>query len=154
MLPAPLAVKLTSPSVGPPRTSEDTSAPDSGYGPNTRLLVSPQMGDDDSAESTQRLLSPSPFDNQFRQSISSRPASMLETMSHRPSSSHYPDNVEYDEASRVGRGIQLTDTGPVIPFSDGVRRVPRSQGKSQNRYSRSSFTLPPGAAPPQPNGGQ
>jgi len=164
MLPAPLAVSnnraltSSSPSVGPSRTSEDAPTPDSGYGPNTRPLVSPQMGDADSAESTQRLLPPSPLDIQFRQSMPPQPVSMLENMSYRPSSSLYPDSgtsTEYDEALRAGRGIQLTDGGPV-PFSDGVRRVPRSQGKSQNRYSRSSFPLPLplGAAPPQPNGGQ
>ncbi|KAJ6500622.1 glycosyltransferase family 2 protein [Mycena sanguinolenta] len=58
-----------------------------------------------------------------------------------------------------GRGIQLTDSGPV-PGPEGVRRVarnarrPTSQVPPQpNRYSRGSmspaFSLPPGAAPPQ-----
>ncbi|KAF7359215.1 Glycosyltransferase family 2 protein [Mycena sanguinolenta] len=67
-----------------------------------------------------------------------------------------------------GRGVQLTDSGPV-PGPEGVRRVARNsrrtsqvgaggQGMQQqplpNRYSRGSmspaFSLPPGAAPPQP----
>jgi chitin synthase len=59
------------------------------------------------------------------------------------------------------RGVSLSDNGPV-PGPDGVRRVSRpparrtSQPPQQNRYSRTTSlyaTLPPGAAPPQPNGG-
>jgi chitin synthase len=59
------------------------------------------------------------------------------------------------------RGISLSDNGPV-PAPDGVRRVSRpatrrtSQAPQQNRYSRSASiygSLPPGAAPPNPNGG-
>lgn len=59
------------------------------------------------------------------------------------------------------RGISLSDNGPV-PGPDGVRRVSRpasrrmSQPPPQNRYSRSASlyaNLPPGAAPPIPNGG-
>lgn len=57
-------------------------------------------------------------------------------------------------------GVRLTDSGPV-PGPEGVRRVsrqgrrPTSQAPQQNRYSRSStvFSLPPGAAPPQPYSG-
>ncbi|KIK71495.1 glycosyltransferase family 2 protein [Collybiopsis luxurians FD-317 M1] len=56
-----------------------------------------------------------------------------------------------------GTGVRLTDDGPV-PGPDGVRRIARQGGRrpqSQNRYSRSStaFSLPPGAAPPQPGYG-
>ncbi|KAH9081758.1 glycosyltransferase family 2 protein [Lactarius deliciosus] len=61
------------------------------------------------------------------------------------------------------RGISLSDKGPVPP-EGGVRRVsrppqrrPTSQTPQQNRYSRPSSiyaTLPPGAAPPNPNNGQ
>ncbi|KAE9388614.1 hypothetical protein BT96DRAFT_947489 [Gymnopus androsaceus JB14] len=52
-------------------------------------------------------------------------------------------------------GVRLTDGGPVPSAEGGVRRVTRPSGRrpqSQNRYSRSStaFSLPPGAAPPQP----
>lgn len=57
--------------------------------------------------------------------------------------------------SNTASGVRLTDGGPV-PGPEGVRRVSRPSGRrpqSQNRYSRSStaFSLPPGAAPPQPN---
>lgn len=60
--------------------------------------------------------------------------------------------------SRGGRGVRLTDSGPV-PGPEGVRRVsrpssrrPTSQAPPQNRYSRgSTYNLPPGAAPPQTN---
>ncbi|KAH9050558.1 glycosyltransferase family 2 protein [Lactarius hengduanensis] len=61
------------------------------------------------------------------------------------------------------RGVSLSDKGPVPP-EGGVRRVsrpparrPTSQTPQQNRYSRPSSiyaTLPPGAAPPNPNNGQ
>lgn len=58
------------------------------------------------------------------------------------------------------RGVSLSDNGPV-PGPDGVRRVSRpsrrtSQPPQQNRYSRTTSlyaSLPPGAAPPNPNGG-
>lgn len=59
-------------------------------------------------------------------------------------------------------GVRLMDSGPV-PGPEGVRRVsraaggrrPTSQTPQQNRYSRNSaaFSLPPGAAPPQPYSG-
>ena len=57
--------------------------------------------------------------------------------------------------TRRARGISLTDNGPV-PGPDGVRRVARKrqsqQSPPQNRYSRGSTYLPPGAAMPQPGG--
>ena len=56
---------------------------------------------------------------------------------------------------RRARGVSLTDNGPV-PGPDGVRRVARKrqsqQSPPQNRYSRGSTYLPPGAAMPQPGG--
>lgn len=60
---------------------------------------------------------------------------------------------------RQFRGVSLSDHGPV-PGPDGVRRVARPTARRptsqapQNRYSRSStaFSLPPGAAAPQPGG--
>jgi chitin synthase len=84
----------------------------------------------------------------------------------------YDDQVAYHEAEEppltpttqrgAGRGgVRLTDSGPV-PGPEGVRRVsrpssrrPTSQVPPQNRYSRpgSTYGLPPGAAPPQPNYG-
>lgn len=57
--------------------------------------------------------------------------------------------------SRRARGISLSDNGPV-PGPDGVRRVARKrqsqQSPPQNRYSRGSTYLPPGAGTPQPGG--
>lgn len=61
---------------------------------------------------------------------------------------------------RQSRGVSLSDNGPV-PGPDGVRRVARPTARRpasqapQNRYSRSStgFSLPPGAAAPQPGAG-
>lgn len=72
-----------------------------------------------------------------------------------PSSSPSPSG----RRSRA-RGVSLSDNGPV-PGPDGVRRVSRpsrrtSQPPQQNRYSRTTSvyaSLPPGAAPPSPNGG-
>ncbi|KAF8844203.1 glycosyltransferase family 2 protein [Paxillus ammoniavirescens] len=64
-------------------------------------------------------------------------------------------------SQRQGRGVSLSDNGPV-PGPEGVRRVarpsgrrPTSQTPPQNRYSRTStaYNLPPGAAPPQPGQG-
>ncbi|KAK7056158.1 glycosyltransferase family 2 protein [Favolaschia claudopus] len=88
--------------------------------------------------------------------------------------------VMYDEPEAAlpvqrppGRGVQLTDGGPVPSPEGGVRRVARQGGRrptsqapvgaggqgspqqqqpqQQNRYSRNStgWSLPPGAAPPQ-----
>lgn len=57
--------------------------------------------------------------------------------------------------TRRARGVSLTDNGPV-PGPDGVRRVARKrqsqQSPPQNRYSRGSAYLPPGAAMPQQGG--
>jgi chitin synthase len=90
---------------------------------------------------------------------------------------------EPEEASPVrggggGRGVRLTDSGPVPGPEGGVRRVARpsarrptsqvpvgaggqgmpqqQQAQQPNRYSRNSmgFSLPPGAAPPQSGYGQ
>jgi len=67
-------------------------------------------------------------------------------------------------SARQSRGVSLADNGPVPP-PDGVRRVARPtsrrptsqtpQNQNQNRYSRTStaFSLPPGAAAPQPGSG-
>ncbi|KAJ7820205.1 glycosyltransferase family 2 protein [Mycena leptocephala] len=63
---------------------------------------------------------------------------------------------------RGGRGVSLTDSGPVPGPEGGVRRVARQSARRptsqvpQNRYSRNSmgFSLPPGAAPPQSGYGQ
>lgn len=162
MLPAPLALSnraLTpsSSSAGVSRSSEESE-----NAPNARTVSTPQMGEvyPEGSESGQRLLTAvSPFDNQFR---STSPRSS-QYDNHRPlSSPMFTDNgtsrLEYDDSSR-SRGVQLTDNGP-LSGNDRVRRVSRSQGRrasqtpNQNRYSRSSavYSLPPGAAPPQPGG--
>jgi len=166
MLPAPLAVNSraatsSSSSVGVSRSSEDNYASDSGYSPNTRLPPTPLTGDGyaESNESGQRLLG-SPFDQQVGRSTPPRSVSTYDNVAARTQSISPFDNngtsTEHVDGPRFNRGVQLTDTGPVA--SDGVRRVSRSQGRPaslQNRYSRNSgaFNLPPGAAPPQPNGG-
>ena len=73
-----------------------------------------------------------------------------------------PVSVTAPGRNQQGRGISLSDNGPV-PGPGGVRRVSRPISKAsrptsttppnQNRYSRgSSYNLPPGAAPPQAGG--
>lgn len=174
MLPAPLSVNRalgsSASSVGVSRSSEDNYASDAS---NQRLISSPQPESyADSSESSQRLLSPvSPYDHRFGRPISSPsiPSSVFDaqnpfrsqTTSPTSYDDHQPFNTDFDDGGRGGRGVRLTDSGPV-PGPDGVRRIsrptgrrPSSQTPTQNRYSRSStaFSLPPGAAPPQPNFG-
>ncbi|KAF8079227.1 glycosyltransferase family 2 protein [Lyophyllum atratum] len=186
MLPAPLAVNRpgmsSSSTVGMSRSSEDAYVSDSGSNPYQRLIPSPHSADHDSSESsgtiatpTQRLISPtsnadfpriqqmSPDPhNPFRPVVTS-PVSYDD-----PSQPYSPDYSEDSgpNANRMssGRGVRLTDSGPV-PGPEGVRRVSRPTGRrptsqapqatNPNRYSRNStaFTLPPGAAPPQPGWG-
>lgn len=180
MLPAPLSVNRpmmsSTSTVGMSRTSEDNYLSDSGSGSHQRLIPSPHSLDQDSYESngTHRVMSPTNYesplprlppvntrripsppapDNPFRQTATS-PMSYDE--------SPYSPDFEDNNASRAAaRGVRLTDSGPV-PGPDGVRRVSRPSGRRpssqvppQNRYSRNStaYSLPPGAAPPQPNYG-
>jgi len=181
MLPAPLAVSNRGPvmssasSVGMSRSSEDNHYPsDNGSSTNLRLLSTPQSVDvypdtSDSSSANQRLLSPSsPYDPRFsRQAQVPSPQPPYLSDAQNPFRSQTTSPTSYDEQTpfvpdyddpRSGRGIQLSDGGPV-PGPEGVRRVsrptgrrPTSQAPTQNRYSRSStaFSLPPGAAPPQP----
>ncbi|KAF4622951.1 hypothetical protein D9613_002260 [Agrocybe pediades] len=179
MLPAPLAVSnnrgpvmSSASSVGMSRSSEDNHYPsENGSSSNLRLLSTPQSVDypetSDSSSANQRLLSPtSPYDPRFsRQAATPQPPYLSDaqnpfrsqTTSPTSYDEHTPFVPDYDDP-RGGRGIQLSDGGPV-PGPEGVRRVsrptgrrPTSQAPAQNRYSRSStaFNLPPGAAPPQP----
>lgn len=86
-------------------------------------------------------------------------------------SGHDHHSAEHDTGSSAShsplggqprvRGISLSDNGPV-PGPDGVRRISRPSARrtsatpQQNRYSRSASiyaSLPPGAAPPNPNNG-
>lgn len=173
MLPAPLSVNRplmsSASSAGVSRTSEENYNSDSGSGSNLRLIPSAQdtFAETPEPSSAQRLLSPtSPYDPRFsRQMPSPQP---LVGDSQNPFRSQTTSPMSYEETSALssdydgaGRGVRLKDSGPV-PGPEGVRRVsrptsrrPTSQGPSQNRYSRSStvFSLPPGAAPPQPNYG-
>ena len=180
MLPAPLAVNrpMTSStsSVGMSRSSEEhyNSNSDNGSGSNLRLISSPpEQYVDPSDSAAARLLSPSPYNspNFGRQQADPRRPSMTESQnpfrssttspSHEDHSMFTPDYDGPNSRSGGSRGVRLMDSGPV-PGPEGVRRVsrptgrrPTSQTPSQNRYSRSStvFSLPPGAAPPQPHFG-
>jgi len=175
MLPAPLSVNRqlmsSASSAGVSRTSDDNYNSDSGSGSNSRLTPSAQDTYVDTPEpsSAQRLLSPgSPYDPRFSRQIPSPQPLVGDSQSQNPFRSQTTSPTNYEESSALspdydgaGRGVRLKDGGPV-PGPDGVRRVsrptsrrPTSQGPSQNRYSRNSiaFTLPPGAAPPQPNYG-
>lgn len=66
---------------------------------------------------------------------------------------NYTPSPSSQSRARGSKGVSLMDTGPV-PGPDGVRRVSRKrqsqQSPPQNRYSRGSTYLPPGAASPQP----
>ena len=175
MLPAPLAVgravTSSASSVGMSRSSEEHYNSDNGSaGSNLRLTSSPTTAEhyvDSPDPSAARLLPPSPYNSQsFRQNSMPQPPSMIENpfRSSTTSNSHEDHSIftpDYDELSGRGgvggRGVRLMDSGPV-PGPEGVRRVsrprrPTSQTPTQNRYSRNSFNLPPGAAPPQQNFG-
>lgn len=71
-----------------------------------------------------------------------------------PPGNYTPSSSFQSQAHRT-KGVSLMDNGPV-PGPDGVRRVARKrqsqQSPPQNRYSRGSTYLPPGAAMPQPGG--
>ena len=66
---------------------------------------------------------------------------------------NYTPSPSSQSQTHKAKGISLMDNGPV-PGPDGVRRVARKrqsqQNPQQNRYSRGSTYLPPGAATPQP----
>jgi chitin synthase len=179
MLPAPLAANRpmmsSSSTVSGQRSSEDNNyLSDSASGSNQRLIPSPQSGDQDSYD-TQRLLSPQQYDfptSRVPHPINTRTAPP--PFEYRPlmtSPSGYdeiapvwnPMDYAAEDIRHNNRGISLTDSGPV-PGPEGVRRVARPSGRrptsqapapNVNRYSRNSgaYTLPPGAAPPQPHYG-
>lgn len=179
MLPAPLAVNrgpmssAASSTAGVSRSSEDVAYSDNGSGSNLRLVASPHSlehySDNDHSPGRRYTNTPPPPPPHDRPNTRS---SM--SMSHETSGSSNGGNPFYttttspqpyeesDEAYRAGgRGVRLTDSGPV-PGPEGVRRVarpagrrPTSQAPPQNRYSRNStvYSLPPGAAAPQTGGG-
>ena len=68
---------------------------------------------------------------------------------------NYTPSPSSQSQTHRNRGISLMDNGPV-PGPEGVRRVARKrqsqQSPPQNRYSRGSTYLPPGAASPRPGG--
>ncbi|KAG6815827.1 hypothetical protein H0H87_010971 [Tephrocybe sp. NHM501043] len=187
MLPAPLSVNRplmsSTSSVGMSRTSEDVSDSGSSAAHN-RLIPSPHhsySNDQVSIESggtssQQRLVSPiflnSPqpdAQNPFRATVTSPVSISYDEYPQQPWSPDYTSDeamspnagVNPNNRASYGRGVRLTDAGPV-PGPEGVRRVsrqarqrPNSQAPlpaaNTNRYSRNSqvFALPPGAAPPQ-----
>jgi len=181
LLPAPLSVNRPSPSPTSrlSRTSEDAGGLDSS---RQRLVNSPQSADDrlgyDTPDNSPSMLSSSrytsPASTEPKNSGTIRPPrSSVDTnpFTHSSSQRIMPeygrisptvDSEEYTSASPLSqshaqrvRGVSLTDNGPV-PGPDGVRRVARKrqsqQSPQQNRYSRGSTYLPPGAAMPQPGG--
>lgn len=191
MLPAPLAVNRhpmsSASSVGMSRSSEDNNySSDTASASNQRLVPSPQSISVDQYSDTYE--SPVPTGSRYESPVpraapgvrnSSLPPLPSQDSGSNPFNNrdYVTSPVSYEEpiyspesedsgpvgrSSRAGgRGVSLTDSGPV-PGPDGVRRVarpsgrrPSSQAPPQNRYSRNStaFSLPPGAAPPQPNYG-
>lgn len=165
-------------SVGVSRSSEENYLSDGASNSNQRLLSDQYSDSHDSSSSglQHRLAAPSPYldspvprgrsapsspklyppsppeGNPFRSSMSPPVTYETEAWS--------PDITEETGGGRYagGRGVQLMDAGP-IAGPEGVRRVGRQSRRTsqtpaspQNRYSRNSgtFTLPPGAAPPQP----
>lgn len=98
--------------------------------------------------------------NPFRGSTTS-PMSYDDQQTYTSEPEEIPVASPPSRAQAGGRGVRLTDSGPV-PGPEGVRRVSRPSGRrptsqaapisNQNRYSRSSvYNLPPGAAAPQSN---
>lgn len=180
MLPAPLSVNRPSVSTSRlSRTSEDAGGPDS---PRQRLISSPQSVDDryDTSEhsnpSSSRFTTPTPTDlhgsgtvrptrntgetNPFAYSNSQRmmPEYDRVPLSADPeeySPGNYTPSPSSQSQMHKNKGVSLMDNGPV-PGPEGVRRVARKrqsqQSPPQNRYSRGSAYLPPGAASPRPGG--
>jgi len=173
--PSPMSVSRLS------RTSEDAGGPDSSrqrlisspqsaderHGYDTpdnspSVPLSSRYASPTSAESSNNgALRPgrnSVETNPFVYSNSQRMVSEYDQVSPTADSEEYtnfsPSPSSQSHTQRT-RGISLTDNGPV-PGPDGVRRVSRKrqsqQSPPQNRYSRGSTYLPPGAAMPQPGG--
>ncbi|KAJ3792076.1 chitin synthase-domain-containing protein, partial [Lentinula aff. detonsa] len=124
-------------------------APPSRYSsPGARSMESPQP--------RANFRSPTGFSDVSNPFSTTSPVSSEHAFTAEPDEMVSPGPVSGRPGGRTG-GVRLTDGGPV-PGPEGVRRVARPTGRrpqSQNRYSRNStaFSLPPGAAPPQPNFG-
>jgi chitin synthase len=179
MLPAPLSVNVSAPSAAstiPSRSSEENGYfSDGNSGSHQGLIPSPPSGDSPFSpyEPLPSPLFPSTYEGQVSRSAGSTPVqrtpvpnpfrnSLLNGFED-SQSGLVAEPEEMSAASPVStpraRGVSLADNGPV-PGPDGVRRVSRSTGRRptsqqppQNRYSRGSTYLPPGAAPPQANPG-
>lgn len=181
MLPAPLSVNRPSPSTSRfSKTSEDASGPDSSrqrlisspqpaddrYGYDTAdnsPSIPPSSRNTSSASTEHNNTGPtgpsrssgetSPFNSQRVISEYDQVPSTGDSEENAPGN-HTPSPSSQPPTQRA-RGFSLTDNGPV-PGPDGVRRVPRKRlsqnSPSQNRYSRGSTYLPPGAAMPQQGG--
>jgi len=166
-LPAPLGgnrqLMSSGSSAGLSRSSDDTS--DNASHSHQRLVGSPQSdpyASDPYEDVPPAVKAPRPtrsgqppfMDNQHNNPFTQSAATS-------PISYDSPTDTDNTPASR-GRGVSLTDSGPVPSAEGGVRRVAArgrrqsQQASPQNRYSRNSavFALPPGAAPPSTGYGQ
>ena len=179
-LPAPLALNRPATTSGSStcvaRSSEDVYSDNSSYqrlGPSPASNTSEQLVEDSYGASTSappRHRSPSRSRRTHRQTTSPTPFPGEGANPFQSNHDNYygadHDIVSSSSSSPSGgqaraRGVSLSDNGPVPP-PDGVRRVSRPSGRRtsqppQNRYSRTTSlysNLPPGAAPPNPNGGQ
>ncbi|KAM6498841.1 glycosyltransferase family 2 protein [Amanita muscaria] len=178
MLPAPLSANkhlMTSTStVGASRTSDENYLSDTASNSNQRLLPDQYSDSHESVSpaSQHRYLSPSTQYSELPiprgRNTPSTPQTYLQGVDpfRSPGSPMSYDTDPWspdgsDEGNRYGAtrggGVQLSDAGPVGAGSEGVRRVGRQSRRPpsqtpQNRYSRNSgaYSLPPGAAAPQP----
>lgn len=176
-LPAPLALNRPMTASGSStlvaRSSEDLYSDNSSHqrlGPSPTSNTTEQPAEDYYGASTSRHTSPNHSRRTLRQTTSPTPFPGEVANPFQSSHENYygadHDIVSSSSPSPSGgqrrvRGVSLSDNGPV-PATDGVRRVSRPSGRRssqppQNRYSRTTSlygNLPPGAAPPNPNGGQ
>ncbi|KAJ3853954.1 glycosyltransferase family 2 protein [Lentinula lateritia] len=131
----------------------DYDAPPSGIAPPSRYS-SPVARSMESPQPRNNLRSPTGISDVSNPFSTTSPVSSDHGYTTEPEEMVSPGYAPGRPGGRAA-GVRLTDGGPV-PGPEGVRRVARPSGRrpqSQNRYSRNStaFSLPPGAAPPQPN---
>lgn len=180
MLPAPLATNrgavMSNSTFGMSRSSEDYTP--EGNHSHQRLIPTPQSLDqhNDSYEGTgryqydpydarvaasnSRVASPQSYYPDSRNPFRGSATSTASPTSYESDPAGFlSDPEEHARRQNTRSGVRLTDSGPV-PGPEGVRRVARSnnrrsssQAPPQNRYSRGSYNLPPGAAAPSPSGG-
>ena len=181
MLPAPLSVNRHTQSSIPPsrlsRTSEDAdssrqrliNSPQSADGydtpdqspsmPSPSRHTSPSSTDSSHHGTALSVRNPGET-NPFTHPSSRRTTQEYDRTPFTADPEEYPPGIytpspSFQSATHRTKGISLMDNGPV-PGPDGVRRVARKrqsqQSPPQNRYSRGSTYLPPGAAMPQPGG--